>query len=107
MAKAYRTVSNEALCVLTGMTPIAIKIEEATQLNQLTKGNTNKEAKVDTNMGVKHWQHSTDMITRLLEENDKRSPIQIFTDGSKSEKGVSAFIAIFVSGHHNKASIAH
>jgi len=54
MAKAYRTVSNEALCILTGMTQIAIKIEEATQLYQLTKGNTNKEAKVDTNMGVKH-----------------------------------------------------
>ena len=27
IAKAYRTVSTEALCILTGMTPIAIKIE--------------------------------------------------------------------------------
>ena len=25
MAKAYRTVSHEALCILTGMTPIEIK----------------------------------------------------------------------------------
>jgi hypothetical protein len=40
MAKAYRTVSNEALCLLTGMTPIDIKIEEAAQLYQLTRGNT-------------------------------------------------------------------
>jgi len=32
IAKAYRTTSNEALCVLTGMTPIAIKIEEMAEL---------------------------------------------------------------------------
>ena len=103
MAKAYRTVSNEALCILTRMTLIAIKMEEATQLYQLTKGNTNKEAKVDTNMGLKHWQHPADTITRILEENDERSPIQIFTDGIKSEKGVCAGIAIFESGHHIKS----
>ena len=62
MAKAYRTVSNEALCILTGMTPIAIKIEEAIELYQLTNGNTNKEAKVDNNIGFKHWQHPADTI---------------------------------------------
>jgi hypothetical protein len=27
IAKAYRTVSNEALCVITGLIPIYIKIE--------------------------------------------------------------------------------
>jgi len=102
MEKAYRTVSNEALCILTGMTPIAIKIEEAAQLYQPTKGNTNKEAKVDTNTGVKHWQHPAHTITRILEENYERSPIQTFTDGSKKEKGVGADIAIFESGHHIK-----
>jgi len=38
MAKAYLTVSNEARCVLTGMMPIDIKIEQEPQLYQLTKG---------------------------------------------------------------------
>jgi len=28
IAKAYRTVSNEALCVITGIKPIHIKIEQ-------------------------------------------------------------------------------
>ena len=28
IAKAYRTVSNEALCIISGITPINIKIEE-------------------------------------------------------------------------------
>ena len=38
IAKAYRTVSNEALCLITGLTPVYIKIEETAQLYQLTKG---------------------------------------------------------------------
>ena len=37
MAKTYRTVSSEALCVVTGMTPIHIKIEEATKLYHHTR----------------------------------------------------------------------
>jgi len=28
MARAYRTTSNEALCILTGTTPIILKLEE-------------------------------------------------------------------------------
>jgi len=32
MRKAYRTVSKKALCVVTGMMPIDIKIEEALRL---------------------------------------------------------------------------
>jgi hypothetical protein len=71
--KAYRTVSNEALCILTGMTPIAIKIEEAAQIYQLTRGNTKgEEAQVDSHMEVKHWQHPAETIVRILEETDER-----------------------------------
>ena len=55
IARAYRTVSNEALCVLTGMTPINIKIEEMAKLYHLTKGDTNKKEQVDNKMEIKHW----------------------------------------------------
>jgi len=41
IAKSYRTVSNGALCILTGMAPMAVKIEETAHLYQLTKGNFN------------------------------------------------------------------
>ena len=51
------TVSNEALCILTGLTPIAIKIEAAAQFYQLTRGSTKEEAQTDRDMGVKHWYH--------------------------------------------------
>jgi len=66
IAKAYRKTSNEALCVLTGLTPIAIKIEEIAKLYQLTKGSANKNSPVDNDIEVKHWQHPGDAITRML-----------------------------------------
>ena len=37
IVKAYRAVSSEALCVVTGMTPIHIKIEEAAKLYHHTR----------------------------------------------------------------------
>jgi hypothetical protein len=50
IAKAYRTVSNEALCVITGFIPIHIKIEESKVLRNCKRtrkparsGNGNKK----------------------------------------------------------------
>jgi len=103
IAKAYRMVSNEALCILTGLTPIAIKIEEAAQFYLLSRSSTKEEAQIDHDMGVKHWQHPAETITILTENNEETSSIQIFTDGSKTEKGVGAGIVIFESGHHTKS----
>jgi hypothetical protein len=95
-------VSNEALCILTGLTPNATKIEEALQFYQLTRGNTKEEALVDCDMGVKYWHHPAETITVLTENNEETSTIQIFTDGSKSEQGVGVGVAIFRSGNHMK-----
>ena len=93
-------MSNEALCILTGLTPIAIKIEEAAQFYQLTRCSTKEVAQTDRDMGIKHWHHPTETITFLTEDNEETSTIQILTDGSKSEQGVGAGIAIFESGNH-------
>ena len=49
MAKAYRTVSSEALCVITGMTPIHIKIEEAAKLYNHTRGHIKDKENFDNN----------------------------------------------------------
>jgi len=51
-------------------------------------------------MAVKHRQHPEDAITRMLEDTEERSLMQIFTDGSKTGKGVGAGIAYFGSGRH-------
>jgi hypothetical protein len=102
IAKAHRTVSNETLCILTGLTPITIKIEEAVQLYRLTRGSIKEEALVYRDMGVKYWHHPAQPIIILTENNEDRSTIQIFTNGSKSEEGVGAGITIFRSGNHVK-----
>jgi len=43
IAKSYRMVSNEALCMITGLNPIDIKIEEIARLFQITKGNIKRK----------------------------------------------------------------
>jgi len=103
MAKAYQTVSNEALCLLTGMTPIDIKIEEAAKLYRLTRGSTKDNEQFDRDTDVKHWQHPKETNIRVMEENYVKTSIQIFIDGSKSEKGVGSGIVIFKAGQHIKS----
>jgi ribonuclease HI len=103
IAKAYRTVSNEALCILSGMTPIVIKIEEAIQFYDTTRGNTRDGALVDHNVGVKQWQHPAENIHILTQNNNETSTFQIYTDGSKAEQGVGAGVAIFRTGIHIKS----
>ena len=90
MAKAYHTVSNEALCVLTGMMPFDIKIKEEAQLYQLTKGTANDKTQFDKDMEVRHWQHPAEAsicITDEKEENESMH-IHVYTDVSKTETGV-------------------
>jgi len=41
-SKAYRTTSNEALCMLTGMTPIIIKLQEVVQRRNIKEKSSNR-----------------------------------------------------------------
>jgi hypothetical protein len=99
IAKSRRTVSNEALCILIGLTPIAIKIEEAFQFYEYIRGSTKEEALVNRDMGFKYCLQPAETITFLTENNEETSTIQIFTDGSKSEQEVGVGIVTFKSGN--------
>jgi ribonuclease HI len=101
-----RLVSNgleRSPIILTGLTPIDIKIEEAAQLYQLTRGNRKEEAIFNQDMGVKHWLHPAVKVTIFQDNNEDNGTTQIFTDGSKSEQGVGAGIAVYRSGTHTKS----
>jgi ribonuclease HI len=103
IAKAYCTVSNAALCVLTGLTPITIKIEEASQYYHIIRSGEKEDTKVETKIGTQSWQHPAETITLLPETTKDTSTIQLFTDGSMSEKGVGAGIAIYKIGDFIKS----
>jgi hypothetical protein len=53
-----------------------------------------------TDTTIKYWLHPAVSINIITEFNDDNSKIQIFTDGSKTEQGVGAGIAIYMSGTH-------
>ena len=97
IAKAFRTTSNEALCTLTGLTPIVIKAEEAAKLYSIMQ--KSQAQGIDYDVQPKDWLHPANTI-RITEQHEQQEEhaIQIFTDGSKSEHGVGAGIAIFVQG---------
>jgi len=98
-AKDYCTVSNVALCIITGLTPIDTT-QEAIEYYQLTKASNKEGTLVDRDTEVKDWNHPAEKITLPAENNEDTSTIQIFTDGSKSELGVGAGVAIFTAGTH-------
>jgi len=96
IAKAYRTVSNEALCVLNGITPIHIKIEEISRLYEITKGTGNQ---YDREMESDKWTHPAMYINTIEGDKESVHPIQAYTDGNKSDLGVGAGVVIFLDNN--------
>ena len=94
IAKAYRTVSNDALCIITGLTPIHIKTKETAELYKIVRGNRHKNLQIDHDKLHKQWLHPAARIIATNNNTDDPTPIKFFTDGSKSEQGVGAGIAI-------------
>jgi hypothetical protein len=58
IAKAYRTVSNETLCVITGLIPINIKIDETVMYYEYAKGNGD--------LLIEKWKLNTGLTHRRL-----------------------------------------
>jgi hypothetical protein len=77
---------------LTGLTPIVIKAEETAKLYNIMRKSQAHE--IDYDVQPKDWLHPADSV-RITEQQDEHA-MQIFTDGSKSEHGVGAGIAIFI-----------
>jgi hypothetical protein len=92
IAKAFQTTSNEALCILTGLTPIVIKVEEAAKLYNIMRKSQVHE--IDYEVQPKDWLHPADSV-RTTEQQDEHA-IQIFTDSSKSELRIGAGIATHI-----------
>jgi ribonuclease HI len=58
---------------------------------------------IDHDTRVKQWLHPSETTSILTENNEDTSTIQIFTNESQTEHGISAGIAIFRSGIYTKS----
>jgi len=70
IAKAYRTISHEALCILTGLTPITIKGEDVATLYYITTGRNNQKYQPDKEENPSKWPHPAYMF-RLNSTKDE------------------------------------
>lgn len=100
ITKAFRTTSNEALCLLSGNTPIHIELTAMANYYNIIKGRPQPgdvAEDTDTAKSYKIWPHpATDIPIREM-NNEGNYAIKVYTDGSKSEEGVGAGIAVYSS----------
>ena len=96
MAKAYRTTSSEALCILTGMMPINIKLEEVVKRYNINKKMGSQTFVLDSAVELKHWLHPADAVTIKEVAGNEEASVQAYTDGSKHGQGVGSGAAIFI-----------
>jgi ribonuclease HI len=97
MAKAYRTTSYEALCVLTGNTPILIELENLTQMYHITRRNK-LSVSHDAPKDYRKWPPPAEVVELKDKHDDTNYTIEIYTDCSKNEKGVGSGPAILIDG---------
>jgi ribonuclease HI len=95
IAKAFRTTSSEALCILAGTTPIIIRTEEAAKQYTLRKRKRDLTQSIDLEVEPKDWPHPADVAAIFEVKEYEDQTIQIYTDGSKTEQGVGSGVAIF------------
>jgi len=95
IAKAFRTTSSEAVCILAGTTPIIIRMEEAVKQYFLRKGKGTLTQSVDLEVEPKNWSHPAEVAEFTVGKEYGNETIQINTDGSRNEQGVGAVVAMF------------
>lgn len=94
IAKAFRTTSSEALCLITGLTPINLKLQEIAKEYEMLHQSSNLN--IDTPLEYKKWPHPAD-IPKIQEASpNKIYTVEAYTDGSKTEQGVGAGVAIYM-----------
>ena len=85
-------MSKEALCVITGIIPINIKIMETVRYYEITKG---KGSQYDREMDVKNWTHPAKYVNIIEGQEEGTHSIYAYTDSCNNNIGVGSGIAIF------------
>ena len=94
IAKTYRTISYDASCMVAGVRPIQITIEQQVQTYLATKINN---LAYDAPLEVKCWRHAAELTFHEV-ENGTTYTTEVYTDGSKMGDNVGAAGIINVNG---------
>ena len=95
MARAYRTTSSEALCILTGMTPIIPKLVDIVKQYSFREKQQNQDINIAHDVEYRLWPHPARAATITEIETHKEATINAYTDGSKYQRGVGSGVVIF------------
>ena len=91
IAKAYRTISFEAACLMAGIPPIGILIAGRIQLYKGKHGIGSSEFECDMPLPVTERHHSARRVTIRDTSAQKTYPTETYTDGSKVGDKVAIF----------------
>jgi len=94
MARAYRNTSAEALCILTGMTPIILKLEEAVTRYPFRNKQQQQTRILDQDVEFRNWPHPAKAILIVETKSHDEAKIRVYTDGSKYQGGVGSRVVI-------------
>ena len=95
MARAYRTTSSEAIFILTGMTPIILKLEEVVKQYTFNEEQQQQAINLDYDVEHRHWPHPTKAVSIKEIETHEKATKSPYTDGSKYQRGVGSGVGIF------------
>jgi len=95
IAKAYRSISYDASCVIAGVRPIQITIEEKVQ-TYMAKQFNNLE--YDAPLEVRYWRHPAELAIVHEVENGTMYTAEVYTEGSKIGDNFGAAGIMFVNG---------
>jgi ribonuclease HI len=95
MARAYHTTSSEALCILTGMTPIMLKIEEAVTQYKFRDTHPQQATNLDQDVEYEQWPHPAKAISIEETQSHEEPTVSAYIDGSKYHGRVGSGIVIY------------
>ena len=95
IAKAFRTVSHEALCILAGLPPIIIKLQETAELYNIKKAGTYLNYEIEVPVNHKTWPHPAGFPGIRPANDDRQNVWKIYTDGSKMDNRIGSGIVMF------------
>ena len=99
IAKAHKTLSYEASCVMAGVLPIELVIEEKVELYKIKHGYTRFQYECELPLPVKDWPHPAERVNLTQTNDQARYGFKIYTDGSKTGENVGSGIAIFTDNN--------